>query len=110
MVEHYLEGLSSSREVTDEERKKIRKAISNLQGLLSFPFTALELAADIDEEAVSDVFVRINSKGTPQEVLHSDRPFIDGTHSESDSGIYQAKVSMIPSTEERGQVQLSIRP
>ena len=33
--------------------------------LLTFPFTALELAADIDEEAVSNVFVRINSKGTP---------------------------------------------
>ena len=32
---------------------------------MSFPFTALELASDIDEEAVSDVFVRINSKGTP---------------------------------------------
>lgn len=32
---------------------------------MGFPFTALELASDIDEEAVSDVFVRINSKGTP---------------------------------------------
>ena len=65
VVDNYLEGLSSSREVTVEENKAIKKAISKLQGLLSFPFTALELASDIDEEAVSDVFVRINSKGTP---------------------------------------------
>ena len=65
VVENYLEGLSSSREVTVEESKAIKKSISKLQGLLSFPFTALELASDIDEEAVSDVFVRINSKGTP---------------------------------------------
>jgi len=65
VVEKYLEGLSGSREVTAEESRAIKKAISRLQGLLSFPFTALELASDIDEEAVSDVFVRINSKGTP---------------------------------------------
>lgn len=65
VVENYLEGLSSSREVTTYEGKAIKKSISKLQGLLSFPFTALELASDIDEEAVSDVFVRINSKGTP---------------------------------------------
>ncbi len=65
VVDKYLEGLSSSRDVSAKENKEIKKAISKLQGLLSFPFTALELAAEIDEEAVSDVFVRINSKGTP---------------------------------------------
>ena len=65
IVAKYLEGLGSTREVTAEEKTKIQKSIIDLQNLLSFPFTALELAADIDEEAVSDVFVRINSKGTP---------------------------------------------
>lgn len=65
ILEDYLEGLSSSRELTSDEKKRIRKSISSLQNLLSFPFTALELMADIDEEAVSDVFVRINSKGKP---------------------------------------------
>lgn len=65
IVEDYLAGLSVIRNVTAEESKAIKKDISKLQGLLSFPLTALELAADIDEEAVSDVFVRINSKGTP---------------------------------------------
>jgi hypothetical protein len=65
VVDNYLEGLGASRIVTDEERRLIKKSISRLQGLTSFPLTALELASDIDEEAVSDVFVRINSKGTP---------------------------------------------
>jgi len=65
VVDKYLKGLRASRDVTDDERKLIQKTISKLQGLLSFPLTALELASDIDEEAVSDVFVRINSKGTP---------------------------------------------
>jgi len=61
----YLNGLQSSREVSDEETKKIQDAITKLLSLLTFPLTALELAADISEEDVSDVFVRINSKGTP---------------------------------------------
>lgn len=65
VVDNYLETLSSNREVTPEENKKIKKAFSKLSGLLSFPFTALELASDVTEEAVSEVFVRINSKGTP---------------------------------------------
>jgi len=65
IVEKYLEELRSSREINIDQSKAIKKAISKLQGLLSFPLTALELATDVDEEAVSDVFVRINSKGTP---------------------------------------------
>ena len=65
VVESYLSALSTTREVSDGETKKIRKAIAKLQGILSFPFTALELAANVSEEDVSDIFVRINSKGTP---------------------------------------------
>ncbi len=65
VADGYFAGLRASREVTDEETKKVKKAITKLQSLLTFPFTALELAADISEEDVSDVFVRINSKGTP---------------------------------------------
>lgn len=65
IVDDYLEELRTSRGVTDEETRRIKKAISNLQSLTTYPFTALELAADISEEDVADVFVRINSKGTP---------------------------------------------
>lgn len=65
VVEEYLADLGSTREVSNEEVKGIQKAIERLKNLLSFPFTALELSATINEEDVSDVFVRINSKGTP---------------------------------------------
>lgn len=65
IVDRYLSELKGSREINSDEEKQIKKAISKLQALLSFPFTALELSANISEEDVSDVFVRINSKGTP---------------------------------------------
>lgn len=65
VASEYLEGLRSTREVTEDETTQIEEALTKLQSLLSFPFTALELAAGISEEDVSDVFVRINSKGTP---------------------------------------------
>ena len=61
----YLKGLEGSRGVSNEEIKKVQDSFVKLQSLLSFPFTALELDADISEEDISDVFVRINSKGTP---------------------------------------------
>ena len=65
IIRDYLENLRTGREVDEAEELAIEDRILKLQGLLGFPFTALELASDIDEEAVSDVFVRINSKGTP---------------------------------------------
>jgi len=65
VADEYLERLSESRELTSEDRKKIRKSIARLTNLTTFPFTALELSSEIDEEQVADVFVRINSKGTP---------------------------------------------
>ena len=65
IIRKYIEGLRGTREVGGVEEGKIETSIEKLKGLTGFPFTALELASDIDEEAVSDVFVRINSKGTP---------------------------------------------
>jgi len=64
-VDDYLLKLRTSRDFSKEEEKKIKKSVTKLHGLLSFPFTALELSANISEENVSDVFIRINSKGTP---------------------------------------------
>ena len=63
LVENYFEGLRKTREVGTEETKRVRQAIQKLQGLLNYPFRALELLAKVDEEQVSQVFVRINSKG-----------------------------------------------
>ncbi len=65
IVDAYLRDLASVRDITDEDKRQVRQAVTRLYNLLSFPLTALELSASISEEQVSDVFVRINSKGTP---------------------------------------------
>lgn len=65
LVDDYLLRLSTSRELSDSEKKQIKNAINRLSKLGSFPFTALELASTVTEEEVSEVFVRVNSKGTP---------------------------------------------
>lgn len=63
LVEEYLSALKQSQDVSTDQERKIKIAISNLKSLESYPFTALELAHTLDEEAVAEVFVRINSKG-----------------------------------------------
>ena len=63
VVRDYLEGLSSIREVSVGERQAVEKSVVTLLGLSNFPFTALELNANISEENVAEVFVRINSQG-----------------------------------------------
>ena len=63
LVGEYLEGLSSVQNVSLEEQTKVQESLVKLLGLHSFPFTALQLDADVSEEDVSEVFVRINSQG-----------------------------------------------
>lgn len=63
LADGYLDALAQAREVSVDDKRKIRKAFSKLQNLLSFPFTTLALSAGIDEEQVAEVFVRINSEG-----------------------------------------------
>lgn len=63
LKEEYFARLSAVQTLTDEERRKARNALNRLEKLSSYPFTALELTADVDEEQVSEVFVRINSEG-----------------------------------------------
>lgn len=51
--------------MTDEEQTLIQQSIIRLSGLLNYPFTALEIGSAVNEEQVSDIFVRLNSAGKP---------------------------------------------
>lgn len=59
----FMNRLKEYREVPPEEEERVSAAIDRLFDLRSYPFTALELPATVDEEQVAEVFVRINSSG-----------------------------------------------
>ncbi|MFT7632350.1 MAG: hypothetical protein ACI87E_003402 [Mariniblastus sp.] len=68
IVGEYLENLAahrekSEKEFTAEEKKACELSLQRLFNLTSFPFTTLQLSANIEEEQVAEVFVRINSEG-----------------------------------------------
>lgn len=65
LAEDYLVRLRAARDVSTDEQKQIRKAINNLDNVQNYPFTALEVSGSTTEEQVAEIFVRVNSKGTP---------------------------------------------
>lgn len=64
-VKDYFNRLRASREVLEDEEDQLSEIIDRLYDIQSYPFTSLELTQGVNEEEVADVFVRINSKGTP---------------------------------------------
>jgi len=64
-VKEFITKLRGSREVSEEEEDFLCEQIDHLYDLQSYPFTALELSPNVNEEEVAEVFVRINSRGTP---------------------------------------------
>lgn len=50
-------------DITIEERRKIENSISKLNNVLKYQFSAMEISSSVSEEEVSEIFVRINSKG-----------------------------------------------
>jgi hypothetical protein len=63
MVKGFLKQLEAKTPLTEEDEKLISHNLDRLFDLQKYPFTALEIAASVDEEQVADIFVRINSEG-----------------------------------------------
>lgn len=63
IITTYLAKLKENREISKEEEKIISTNIQSLINILKYPLTALEVTAELPEEVVSDIFVRINSQG-----------------------------------------------
>lgn len=49
--------------LTPEQAQQVQRSLQRLQNLVNYPFQAMVLFAHVNEEQVSQVFVRINSKG-----------------------------------------------
>lgn len=63
MSSEFVTRLRESREVTNAEEDLIYDNIDKVRDILNYPFVAIEIGSDVDEQSVSDIFVRINSKG-----------------------------------------------
>lgn len=64
-IKDFLKNLKDKKGISDEEEKKITKNLEKLAEIKSYPFTVLELSSNLDTEMVSDIFIRVNSKGNP---------------------------------------------
>lgn len=64
-ITEFINKLKSKNEIDLEKEKKVAAAIEKLVKLGDYPITALEISSSVDENTVSEIFVRINSKGTP---------------------------------------------
>jgi hypothetical protein len=63
LVNEFLNGLEGRRKVDPADREIMGHNLDRLFDLQKYPFTALEISTGVDEEAVADIFVRINSEG-----------------------------------------------
>jgi len=64
-VNKFIAQLETKRPLSDKEREGVYQAIDRVVDLQRYPLTALEVSSSVTEEQVADIFVRINSRGTP---------------------------------------------
>ncbi len=63
IISSFINQLKEKREISKDEEKTISANIQSLININKYPLTALEIAPNLEEEIVSDIFVRINSQG-----------------------------------------------
>lgn len=63
-INSFIAHLSGDREVTDETQNQIAENLQRLADLAKYTFSAIQLSYDLPVEEVSEIFVRVNSKGT----------------------------------------------
>lgn len=62
-INRYIEKLKLRTNVGEEVIERVPESIQRLVNLINYPLTALEISFNAREEQVSEIFVRINSKG-----------------------------------------------
>lgn len=65
IISRFLAQLKEKRNLSHNEEKIISGNIQRLINIAKYPLTALEVSPEVNEEIVSDIFVRINSQGVP---------------------------------------------
>jgi hypothetical protein len=66
VIEAFVERLRKARPEALEngQEKQLRSALGRLNGLEDFPFQAVQIGHEVDEEIVAEIFLRVNSGGT----------------------------------------------
>lgn len=66
VIEAFVARLRCSRPdaLADGREKLLRTALGRLSGLQDFPFLAVQIGHEVDEEHVAEIFLRVNSGGT----------------------------------------------
>ena len=62
-ITEFICQLSKKTELNDDDKEQIACHLERLFAIKKYHFTALEIASNVNEEQVADIFVRINSKG-----------------------------------------------
>lgn len=65
IIKNYVNNLQENKPDLEINEEEIEKNIEKLRNITNYPFSVLELSPDLDPEDVSEIFVRINSKGKP---------------------------------------------
>lgn len=63
IISSFIAQLKEKRDISKDEEKTISANIQSLININKYPLTALEIAPNLEEEIVSEIFVRINSQG-----------------------------------------------
>lgn len=63
-IKGFIKALRDDREVSDDLEEIIDGNLGRLAGLNGYTFNAIQLSNELDIEEVSEIFVRVNSKGT----------------------------------------------
>lgn len=67
VIDAFIERLRATRPnaLEDGQERQLRRALGQLNGLEDFPFLAVQIGHEVDEERVAEIFLRVNSGGTP---------------------------------------------
>jgi len=63
VVDEFVDEVREAKNLTPEEVKDVKRALSRLAGLDRYQFSVVDLDKEADEEQVAEIFVRINSEG-----------------------------------------------
>ena len=63
-INEFVDGLKADREVSAEMADIVAENLQKLANLPNYIFSAIQLSHDLPVEEVSEIFVRVNSKGT----------------------------------------------